>query len=178
MMKLSLALVALFAATSVSNAQPKFGYVDSKEIIFTMPEIADVQASLEKLQKELEEQLEIIQVEYNNCLVEYQKNASTYSDAVRQSKEQQLMSLQQRYEELGKAGSQDLQNQQAKLMQPVFEKAQLAIEKVAAEGGYTAIFDMNAGSLAYYDKSQMTNIAPLVKKELGIPEDATPATQQ
>ena len=173
MMKLSLAVVALVAATSVSNAQPKFGYVDTKEIIFTMPEITEVQASLEKLQKELEEQLEIIQVEYNNRLVEYQKNAANYSDAIRQSKEQELMSLQQRYEELGKAGSQDLQNQQAKLMQPVFEKAQNAINKVAAEGGFTAVFDMNVGSLAYYDKAQMTDIAPLVKAELNIPLEAT-----
>lgn len=173
MMKLSLAVAALFAATAVGNAQPKFGYVNSQEIIFTMPEIAEVQASLEKLQKELEEQLEIIQVEYNNRLVEYQKNASTYSDAIRQSKEQELMSLQQRYEELGKAGSQDLQNQQGKLMQPVIEKARAAINKISAEGGFTAVFDMAAGSLAYFDTAQMTDIAPLVRKELGIPENAT-----
>jgi outer membrane protein len=82
------------------------------------------------------------------------------------------MSLQQRYEELSKAASQDLQNQQTKLMQPVIEKARAAIEKVAAAGGYTAIFDMAAGSLAYYDKSQMTDIAPLLRAELGIAEPA------
>ncbi len=178
MMKLSLAVVALVAATSVSNAQPKFGYLNSQEIIFSMPEIADVQASLEKLQKDLEEQLEIIQVEYNNRLVEYQKNAASYSDAIRQSKEQELMSLQQRYEELGKAGSQDLQNQQTKLMQPVIEKARLAIEKIASEGGYTAVFDMAAQSLAYYDKAQMVDIAPMVKTELNIVENATTAVAQ
>ena len=170
MMKLSLAVVALFAATAVGNAQPKFGYVNSQEIIFSMPDIADVQAGLEALQKELEEQLEFIQVEYNNCLADYQKNGANYSDAVRQSKEQQLMSLQQRYEELGKAGSQDMQNKQNQLMQPVIEKARLAIEKAASEGGYTAIFDMAAGSLIYYDKEQMTDISPIVKKELGIVE--------
>ncbi len=173
-MKLSLALVALLAATLTSYAQPKFGYVNSQEIIVQMPELQEVQVSLEKLQNELSEQLEIIQVEYNNRLAEYQKNAANYSDAIRQSKEQELISLQQRYEELGKAGSQDMQNQQAKLMQPVIEKARAAIDKIASEGGYTAIFDMAAASLAYYDKNQMTDIAPLVKKELGIPENATP----
>lgn len=172
MMKLSLAVVALLAATTVGNAQPKFGYVNSQEIILSMPEIQDVQLSLEKLQKEVEEQLEIIMVEYNNKLVEYQKNQANYSDAIRQSKEQELMSLQQRYEELSKAASQDLQNQQTKLMQPVIEKARAAIEKVAAAGGYTAIFDMAAGSLAYYDKNQMTDISPILKAELGIAEPA------
>lgn len=172
MMKLSLAVVALLAATTVGNAQPKFGYVNSQEIILSMPEIQDVQLSLEKLQKEVEEQLEIIMVEYNNKLVDYQKNQANYSDAIRQSKEQELMSLQQRYEELSKAASQDLQNQQTKLMQPVIEKARAAIEKVAAAGGYTAIFDMAAGSLAYYDKNQMTDISPILKAELGIAEPA------
>lgn len=176
-MKLSLALVALLAATLTSYAQPKFGYVNSQEIIVQMPELQEVQVSLEKLQNELSEQLEIIQVEYNNRLAEYQKNAANYSDAIRQSKEQELISLQQRYEELGKAGSQDMQNQQAKLMQPVIEKARAAIDKIASEGGYTAIFDMAAASLAYYDKNQMTDIAPLVKKELGIPENATTPAQ-
>ncbi len=172
MMKLSLAVVALLAATTAGNAQPKFGYVNSQEIILSMPEIQDVQLSLEKLQKEVEEQLEIIMVEYNNKLVDYQKNQANYSDAIRQSKEQELMSLQQRYEELSKAASQDLQNQQTKLMQPVIEKARAAIEKVAAAGGYTAIFDMAAGSLAYYDKNQMTDISPILKAELGIAEPA------
>ena len=177
MLKLSVAVVALFAATSVANAQPKFGYVNSQEVIVAMPELAEVQASLDKLQKELEEQLEIIQVEYNNRLVEYQKNAASYSDAIRQSKEQELMSLQQRYEELGKAGSQDLQNQQAKLMQPVIEKARAAIDKVSAEGGFIAVFDMAAGSLAYYDKAQMIDIAPMVRAELGIAEPAAAPAQ-
>lgn len=172
MMKLSLAVVALFAATTVGNAQPKFGYVNSQEIILSMPEIQDVQLSMERLQKDLNEQLEIILVEYNNKIADYQKNAANLSDAIRQSKEQELMSLQQRYEELGKAGQQDLQTQQAKLMQPIVEKANAAIEKVAQEGKFTAIFDMAAGALVYYSKDQMVDITPLLRKELGIAEPA------
>jgi outer membrane protein len=172
MMKLSLAVVALFAATTVGNAQPKFGYVNSQEIIFSMPEIQEVQLGMERLQKELGEQLEIIQVEYNNKAAEYQKNAAGYSDAIRQSKEQELMSLQQRYEELGKAGQQEMQQQQQKLMQPIIEKANAAIEKVSKEGKFTAIFDMAAGALIYIDQEQMIDITPLLRKELGISEPA------
>jgi outer membrane protein len=170
MMKLSLGLVALFCATTVAQAQPKFGYVNSQEIIFSMPEIQDVQLSLEKLQKEVEEQLEIIMVEYNNKLVDYQKNQANFSDAIRQSKEQELMSLQQRYEELGKAGQQDLQNQQSKLMQPIIDKATAAIDKVSKEQGLTAVFDMAVGSIIYFDKDQMVDITPMLRKELGISE--------
>lgn len=167
LMKLTVAAAALLCATAV-NAQPKFGYVNSQEIIYNMPEIADVQLKMEKLQTEVEEQLEFIQVEYNNKLAEYQKNATTYSDSVRQSKEQDLMSLQQRYEELGKAGSQDLQKKQAEWMAPLIEKARATIDKIAAANGLIAVFDTAAGALAYMDENQMLNIAPEVKKELGI----------
>lgn len=177
-MKLSLAVAALLCATSVSNAQPKFGYVNSQEIIYNMPEISDVQLQLEKLQKEVEEQLDFLQVEYNKKLAEYQKNAASYSDAIRQSKEQELMGLQQRYEELGKAGSQDMQKKQGELMTPLIEKARATIDKIAAENGLIAVFDLAAGALAYMDESQMLNLAPAVKKELGIAETAQPAAAQ
>ena len=178
LVKLSLAAAALLCATSVSNAQPKFGYVNSQEIIYNMPEISDVQLQLEKLQKDIEEQLEFLQVEYNNKLADYQKNAASLSDAIRQSKEQELLGLQQRYEELGKAGSQDMQKKQGELMTPLIEKARATIDKVSAENGLIAVFDLAAGSLAYMDESQMVNIAPAVKKELGIAETAQPAPVQ
>ena len=178
LVKLSLAAAALLCATSVSNAQPKFGYVNSQEIIYNMPEISDVQLQLEKLQKDIEEQLEFLQVEYNNKLADYQKNAASLSDAIRQSKEQELLGLQQRYEELGKAGSQDMQKKQGELMTPLIEKARATIDKVSAENGLIAVFDLAAGSLAYMDESQMINIAPAVKKELGIAETAQPAPVQ
>lgn len=172
LMKLSLAAAALLCATSVSNAQPKFGYVNSQEIIYNMPEIGDVQLQLEKLQKEVEEQLEFLQVEYNNKLADYQKNVGTYSDSIRQSKERELIDLQQRYEELGKAGSQDMQKKQGELMTPLIEKARATINKIAAANSLVAVFDTAAGALAYMDESQMIDIAPAVKKELGIAETA------
>ena len=170
--KIALTAAALLCATTLSNAQPKFGYINSQEIIYNMPEIADVQLQLEKLQKDLEEQLEFIQVEYNNKLTDYQKNAANYSDAIRQSKEQELMGLQQRYEELGKAGSQDMQKKQGELMTPLIEKARATINKIAAEQALTAVFDMAAGSLAYIDEAQMVNLAPAVKKEFETTEYA------
>ena len=178
-MKLALAVAALICATQTSFAQPKFGYVNSQEIIFAMPEIQQVQLQLEQLEKDLSEQLEFIQVEYNKLYTDYQQKAATYSDAIRQSKEQELVSLQQRYEELGKAGSAEMQTKQAELMKPVIDKAKAAIDKIAAEGGYVFVFDMATGSLAYWDENQMTDLAPMVKKELGITDapaaEAAPA---
>ena len=63
---------------------------------------------------------------------------------------------------------QDFQKRQNELLAPIIEKAKNAIDKVAAAGGYLAVFDTSTGSLAYFDEASLTDIAPAVKKELGI----------
>ena len=60
-----------------------------------------------------------------------------------------------------------LQQKEAELFQPVMEKAQAAIEKVAKANGFTYVFDLGAGGLLYFSE-QSVDILPLVKKELGI----------
>ena len=39
---------------------------------------------------------------------------------------------------------------------------------VSAANAYTVVFDTSTGSLAYFDEATLTDIAPQVKKELGI----------
>ena len=60
------------------------------------------------------------------------------------------------------------QKMQQQLMGPVITKAQDATKKVAQAAGYTIVFDVAAGAMAYYNEATVTNILPLVKKELGI----------
>ena len=48
------------------------------------------------------------------------------------------------------------------------QKAKAAIDKVSAANAYTVVFDTSTGSLAYFDEATLTDIAPQVKKELGI----------
>ncbi len=43
---------------------------------------------------------------------------------------------------------------------------------MAAANGYLAVFDTSMGSLAYFDEAALTDIAPLVRTELGIKEEA------
>ena len=62
---------------------------------------------------------------------------------------------------------------EAELMEPVQKKAQDAISKVAKANGYVVVF--HTANLVYFDASQLVDIAPLVKKELGIAEK--PATK-
>ena len=165
--KLTLAVVFVMGSTSLF-AQQKFGRINTQEIIVGMPETKEMQTNMEAYAKDLQDNLESMTVEYNQKLQEFQKNFNTLSESVRQLKENDLNALIQRRNEFEQAAQQDFQKRQNELLAPIIEKAKNAIDKVAAAGGYLAVFDTSPGSLAYFDEASLTDIAPAVKKELGI----------
>lgn len=170
-LKLTLALVFVLGATSAS-AQ-KLGRVDLAAIVPNMPEYTEAVSNLEALGKELSMQLEQMNVELNNKYVDYEKNVSTYSDSLRQMKERELMEMNQRLQDMQQYAQQDLQKKEADLMTPIYEKANAAVNKVAAAGGYAVVFSTagdqaSSAGLAYFDPAQVKDITAEVKKELGI----------
>lgn len=164
--KLTLAVVFVMGATSLF-AQ-KFGRINTNEVIMSMPETKEMQTNLQAYAKDLDDTLESITVEYNTKFNEFQKNFNTMSESVRQLKEKDLQDLIQRRNDFEQSAQQDMQKKQSELASPILEKAKKAIDKVSAAGGYTVIFDTSANSLAYFDEATLTDIAPAVKKELGI----------
>lgn len=172
MKKLFILAAALFAIGTVS-AQ-KFARVNLQEIVVAMPEFEEAQKNLEAFGKDLQEQMEQIQVEFNNKLADFQKNQATMAASVKQMRQQELEQLQQRYAEFQQIAQQDFQKKENELIEPVQKKANDAVNKVAKIAGYIAVFNTSLPTLAYFDEAQLTDIAPLVKKELGIVEK--PAT--
>ncbi len=78
--KLTLAVVLVMGATSLF-AQ-KFGRINTQEIIMAMPETKTMQENMDSLRKDLSDNMETIDVEFNNKLQDFQKNYTTMSDAV------------------------------------------------------------------------------------------------
>ena len=162
--KLTLAAVLMLSATSLF-AQ-KFGRISSQEILLAMPETKEMETNMQAYGKDLQDNLETITVEFNQKYLDFQKNFDTYSDAVRQLKQKELQELQSRREEFEQIAQQEYQKKQQELLTPIIDKAKAAIDKVAKENGYLAVFE--TGSLASYDADALTDLAPLVRKELGI----------
>ena len=166
MKKLFILIAAILGVCTVS-AQ-KFARINLQEIIVAMPEFAEAQKNLESFCKDLQEQMEQIQVEFNNKLADFQKNQENMAASVKQIKQQELEQLQQRYAEFQQIAQQDFQKKEGELLEPVQKKAQEAVNKVAKANGYLAVYNTSIPSLAYFDEAQLVDIAPLVKKELGI----------
>ena len=172
-LKLTLTLMLVFSASSLF-AQ-KFGRVDLAAIVTAMPEYKEAEANLQVYGKDLQDQLEQIQVEVNNRYLEYEKNVATYSDSVRQLKERELTELQQRFQDFQQVAQQDMQKKEAELINPVYTKANDAVKVVSTRGGYIAVFNTAgdqpaSAGLAYFNAEALTDITAEVKKELGIVE--------
>lgn len=170
-LKLTLTVMLVMCASSVF-AQ-KFGRVDLAAVVTAMPEFTEAQTNLEAYGKDLQDQLEQIMVEFNTLYADYQKNAATLSDSVRQLKERELSELQQRYQDFQQLAQQDMQKKEAEIMNPIYDKANEAVKKVSVAGGYIAVFSTtgdqpSAAGLAYFNSESLTDITPAVKKELGI----------
>lgn len=163
---LKLTLVLALTLSSTTVFAQKLARVNTQELFAQMPETKEMQANLESFSKELQEQLEQIQVEFNNRYAEFEKTQATMNPTVKQMKQAELNGLQQRYGEFQQIAQQDFAKKQQELATPIQEKLDAAISKVAKAGGYTAVFD--AMSFVYYDAAQVVDINAAVKKELGI----------
>lgn len=170
---MKLALVAVLALSATTVFGQKFGRVDLAAILPNMPEYQEAITNLDAYGKDLQDQLEQIQVEFNTRFAEYEKSVATLTDSIRQLKEQELQQLQQRFQDFQQIAQQDMQRKEQEIMTPIYDKANEAVKKVATEGGFLAIFSTTgdqAGSagLAYFNPEMLIDITPDVKKELGI----------
>lgn len=175
-LKLTLAGALMLCSSSVF-AQ-KFGRVDLAVIIPNMAEYKEASANLETYAKDLQDQLEAIQGEFNTRLADFEKNAGTMTDSVKQLKETELGQLQQRYRDFSQIAQQDLSKKEQELMLPVFDKANEAVKKISQAGGYLVVFNTSnsaAAGLAYFDEAALTDITDAVKRELNVTEDTSTA---
>ena len=166
MKKILLTIVVSLVFILSIQSQSKFGYLNSNELLAMMPESLSMQEELQTYAKGLESQLTAMQVEYENKVVEYQQNETTYTDIIKEDKIREIESIQQRVVEFQKNAQQSLSEKEAELFIPIREKAMKAIDEVAKEGEFTFIFDSGSGSFLFAAESE--NIIDLVKSKLGL----------
>lgn len=159
--------VSLFVLTGVADAQMKIAYVNSAEILEAMPESAKVRTSLEKYYGELQSQLQTMLTEYSNKVQDYEANQASMSNLVKQSKEKEIVDMENRIQQFRANADEELSKKQEELLKPVLDKVQNAINAVGKEKGYTYIIDNAAGTLVYLGPDAI-DASKDVKAKLGI----------
>ena len=166
-------LIAVMAVMSVAaSAQNlKFGYVDFNEIVMLMPEMDAARATMEENQKTNEEILMSMYQEYQTKMQDYQAKAATWTSAIRESKEKELMDIESRLQQTQQSLQQEMQQLQSSLQAPIYEKAQTTVQEIAKAQGLAFVFEES--SLLYIDPAQGVNLTTEARKALNIPEGRT-----
>ena len=167
LLKTAILLVVICFSTQVmSQAKLRFGHIDSNELLKIMPGKDSAQTKLQTFAKTLENQLKIMNAEFETKYQEYLTNEKTWTELIKTDKQKELQGLQERIQNFQTQAQESLKEKENELLQPIIDKAKKAIEEVAKENAFTYIFDSGVGVLLY-DKGG-EDILPLVKKKLNI----------
>ncbi len=167
MKKIVLTLAGLLMMAAATFAQsPKLGYINSQELLQSMPEMTKSEGELKTLAKSYEDQLVTMNQELEKKYKDFQAGDKTMTEAVREVKTRELQDLQARMESTKESAQEKIQKRKKELYDPILEKADKAIRAVATEKNYDYIFDASAGSLLFAKESE--NVLDAVKAKLGI----------
>ena len=164
-------IIAAMALMTLSASAQKIGRVNFSELVQLMPEADEARATLQAISKEADETLQIMYEEYQTKMNQYQQKQATWTPAIKESKEKELMEIQNRLQESQQTFQQEIQQKQNELMAPIYEKAQNTIKELAKGQALTAVFD--ASSALYFDEATTVDLTPAARKALNIAEGRT-----
>ncbi len=100
--------------------------------------------------------------EYQSKIKKYDAEATTVTDAVNQTRQQEVQDMAKRIGDYQENAQKDLQKKESDLMKPILEKVKASISKVGKAKGFQYV--LNATDLLLADGPDLT---PDVKKDLG-----------
>lgn len=176
-MKRIILIAAMTMMSAAAFAQDfKWAYVDFNELIMLMPEMDSARATMEENQKTNEEILMAMYEEYQTKAQQFQQKAESWTPAIRESKQNEIMEIQARLEQTQQSLQQELQQLQQSLQAPIVEKAQNTVNTLAKTKGVALVFDKS--TLLYMDPAQGVDLTPEARVALNIPEGRTIETLQ
>jgi len=183
-MKTKLILIFALALTTnfgsfAQNASLKIGYTNLEYILGLLPDAKRIESELQTYEKQLKAQMDSKIAEFEKKYNEYEKGRTSglMSDVVKADKEKELTNLQNSIKEFEETAQSSLQKKQVALLEPVLDKIQKSIEKVAAANDYSYILsthaDYGGSAIILFAKNKEDDISNLVLKDLGVTPPAT-----
>ena len=161
------AICAICGFTTASAQAPKFGHVNTQEIIQAMPELTTARTEIEKLTEQYQNDLKQMQDELQKKAEAFEKEEPNLPDNIKQRRNQELQDLYQRIQQTYQDNDQALAKAQQEKMQAITSKVLEAIKGIGQEGGYIYIMEMGAG-IPYISTTLSTDLTAQVKAKLGL----------
>ena len=158
---LLIAAVALLGFQTI-NAQAKIAHVDVRDVMTKMPAVLDAQNQLKKLSDTYTADYKTMVDEYQAKLKKYDAEAGTVTDAVNQTRQQEVQDMAKRIGDFQENAQKELQKKETDLMKPLEDKVKASIQKVGKAKGFQYV--LNSTDLLLADGPDLTVD---VKKDLG-----------
>lgn len=143
--KLFLAAIMVVGFNVATQAQ-EVAHINVSELIPLMPESKTAKDELTKLQEKYKKEFETMQNDFQTKLKKYQTEAPTAGDALNETRGKEMEEMQQRIMLFQQNAQQELGKKELALSEPILNKAQQAIHKVARAKGYKFVLDSSIGS--------------------------------
>lgn len=148
------AAAALLAAGSAraADAAPKIGYVDLQKAIQETTSGKKAKKELEKEFNSKKEELQKKEADLKKMNEDLEKKKAVLSEEVRARKTGEFQQEMMKYRELVGQSQMNIQKKERELTQPILEKLQDQLDKLAKERGYTMIFEKAEQSVLWARK--------------------------
>lgn len=162
---------AIFLASfnSADAQKIKLAHVNTVELMQQLIVKDSVEVQLERLQKEMQMDLQKKQQELNKNYQDYLTQKDSLSKIMVKMREESLREQQQQLEVLPQQYDQAFQATQGELMQPIRAKLESAIKAVSKKNGYTYVFD--ASTLLFSEGGE--DITEIIRQNLNLEKPAT-----
>ncbi len=161
------------AALSAQTAQ-KFAYVNSAIVLQSAPGRAEAEATFEKDMVVMRAQVQKLSDSLNTMQEAFAKEEASLSPAAKEGRMKTLRDKQAEYQERTQKLSDQAQQREAELMQPIMDNLRRVLDDVRADGGFAFVFDVAAGSfIVSADKNLDVTDRVISKLRLSAPRAIT-----
>ena len=148
--------LALLLPVQGAQAQPvglKVGYINSQQILEQDPAAQRAQEQFNQELQVIRGEVEKMGQELEQMIQQYEQQQLTLSPQIKEQREQAILTKRQEYQGRVDQLEQQAGQRQQEIVQPVMDRINRVIEAVRAEGNYSLIFDVAAGSILAADSS-------------------------
>lgn len=150
----------------------KIGYIDSRVLLDQAPDAVAAQQQFEQEMTRIQGEIQQMETDFQAMLTAYQQQQGTMSQEARQAREQELGTQQQQYTQRATQMQQELATRRDELVEPVMQKINVIIDEIRAQGNYSLILDVAAGSIIAADES--LDLTEEVLRRLGVTSSDEP----
>ncbi len=154
----------LIAGTQQTKAQMKIGYVNTGELLQSLPEAKKADSMLNQFREVLDKNGKDYQEELETRAKKFNTDSSKLTAVIKESERKKLQDLYSRIMNYSTEAQKQLEEKQQELLAPLQKKTLDIITQIAKENGYTHVFNREALLVV----PTGDDLLPLIRKKLNL----------